>query len=499
MINNKIKLWKSKNSKKTLDFNPSYTNHNNENHLFFRRESNPPVMGSGEIYYNELTQNLLINNKSHFVCNGEDPRCISDENFIYLFYVKPIITDDGKPFGGSMMLRIMKKSEGSLQHLKEIRLPNNPIGIDPTHGENTKYEKNWVPYIIKNSTILIIYSCHPWAGFILDLSDFDIPKIHSPFINEGLSWEFGEIRGGTNPVEFKKDELITFYHSSVIVNGKKTYYTGACIFSKQFPFSPIKFTKFPVLISPHSRDIKENNWSWSATVIFPMACIINEDTFRVCLGVMDGDMGYIEFKIDDLLKEKFFLVKGSEKKLKSFNNEWDLDKWKCILPSSYKPESVRDIVCSILPLLGTATIHIGINDSYAALSSFLTGQFKKEFLLLNKEDEYVADINLKINSNSAKIFSINNILDIINPKKDEDIKLISINYDEQILNLFKIEEIIQRNLIFLIYRDENNEFSFNAEKIKLMPFDIHSNGKLKLLIHKDFSNLISDQIPRLSY
>src|SRR6185369_2535490 len=60
--------------------------------------------------------------------------------------------------------------------------------------DKKKYEKNWLPFLHDNR-LHILYKANPWmmVGYGQTWSEFEYWK------GDGVSWPYGEIRGGTSP------------------------------------------------------------------------------------------------------------------------------------------------------------------------------------------------------------------------------------------------------------------------------------------------------------
>jgi hypothetical protein len=114
--------------------------------------------------------------------------------------------------------------------------------IVPPGEHNRHSQKNWSPFLFNRSVVLFIQRINPLH--VLGTEDYYDPalqqtgEIRSHTVSLAptltLSWQHGEIRGGTNAI-FLEDRgfYLSLFHSNSHVNGNwlKTYWMGAYTFS----------------------------------------------------------------------------------------------------------------------------------------------------------------------------------------------------------------------------------------------------------------------------
>ena len=190
------------------------------------------------------------------------------------------------------ILKIYEDNE--TYQVKEITTPDFGFNLTPNA------EKNWCPI---EDTNLFIYSSYN-KHIIFDL----INKMKHE--SKGISWEFGEIRGGTPAIKYK-DHYITFMHSSSVINNLNLdlqyfyplkYFLGVYKFSMAHPYK---------IISHSSRPILEGSFAGKSTVgspavIFPCGAIYDElnENFLITFGINDCASGWVKIpikEIDDFL------------------------------------------------------------------------------------------------------------------------------------------------------------------------------------------------------
>lgn len=167
-------------------------------------------------------------------------------------------------------------------------------------------EKNWVPIVSQNQ-LYILYSDTP-RTFIHckdDLTHLSLGKYdRSNFL---VTWSYGDIRGGCPPIEYDANSLIWFFHSAKNVHysmptmGVRTYFIGAYVTSKVYPFEIKHITVFPIFfgqLSPIRKGL-----SYQSNVVFPCGAINDNDDFIISMGINDYCIGHLKvFRKDIILK-----------------------------------------------------------------------------------------------------------------------------------------------------------------------------------------------------
>lgn len=170
---------------------------------------------------------------------------------------------------------------------------DDSLAVKENFGEITKFsvnsagdkrDKNFVPFVYDGK---IYYSYSDSPRIVIDASNPN--SIHLP--RQDVTWDFGQIRGGTPAIPFD-GSLISFFHSSVIVNtnvtvrGQRVYYFGAYLFSPTPPFSIRKVTQIP-LMKANPFMINGRKRPTNSFVVFPCGVIEETDHFVVSYGWND--------------------------------------------------------------------------------------------------------------------------------------------------------------------------------------------------------------------
>lgn len=107
--------------------------------------------------------------------------------------------------------------------------------------------------------------------------------------SHAVTWNYGEVRGGTPAIDYNESEFIHFFHSSkdfTFPSGltKKVYFAGAMTFSKSIPFKPKRMIEHPIMDSSYYD--QEN----PGLFIFPTGIIKEDKYFHLFMGKNDSHM-----------------------------------------------------------------------------------------------------------------------------------------------------------------------------------------------------------------
>ncbi len=154
------------------------------------------------------------------------------------------------------------------------------------------YEKNWL-WFLNEGNLILLYEANPWTINIFGNRWSEKQEIKIP----GVTWPYGEIRGGTTPVRVG-DIYFTFHHSSLPWKGRyRRYYAGCLAFDAKPPFTPRLITNEPLLIGSQN-----DKWAQrKPLVVFPCGALYKNETWLVTLGVNDLISAWLELPHKDLI------------------------------------------------------------------------------------------------------------------------------------------------------------------------------------------------------
>lgn len=174
--------------------------------------------------------------------------------------------------------------------------------FDPIFGNNFAqavtnegHEKNWI-WFKHNGNPHLIYQANPHRVVRMDGG---LNKQEEFLSNDFKSnWEYGEVRGGSNPVLV--DGLFwTFFHSSLPwQNGKRRYFMGAYAFEPQSPFRIVRMTSTPILGGTDKQDW----YPGLPAVVFPCGCYFEDGKFVISYGINDIACGYMKIGLQEILE-----------------------------------------------------------------------------------------------------------------------------------------------------------------------------------------------------
>lgn len=116
----------------------------------------------------------------------------------------------------------------------------------PKYGKNdfSSLEKNFVMWE-SDSKLLCLYRCEP-EQIILELDGEKVVKEHK---SKPLRWGYGEIRGGTSPIEHD-GKWLRFFHSRIGKEHERydfRYFSGAMLMSPTPPYPMLALSREPIL------------------------------------------------------------------------------------------------------------------------------------------------------------------------------------------------------------------------------------------------------------
>jgi predicted GH43/DUF377 family glycosyl hydrolase len=218
----------------------------------------------------------------------EDPRAIIFQGNYFVFYT------DGLRIGVAKL-----DMECNTIYSHYLFTPNV---LEFKHKDGR--EKNWIPFIHKNS-LFLLYGTEPVIYF--ECSDennkLEMKVVHQvPF---SITWNYGYIRGGASPVEYDEDSLLWCFHSTIpsklFVNnkGKPIYIFSVYVTRNTYPFAVIKQCKLPLLmgITAHA----SRTLSLQHDVVYPCGIVKFGEGWRISMGVNDHQIAFLDVTESDFL------------------------------------------------------------------------------------------------------------------------------------------------------------------------------------------------------
>ncbi len=158
----------------------------------------------------------------------------------------------------------------------------------PDFGQNdgTSKEKNWQFFFAGEDTdsqrLFAIYAHSPHIVIELD-GETVVNQWRSP----GIHWRFGHPSGGTPPVPFNDNFLITFFHAYKPDNKfHRRYNMAAALIENRPPFA-VKYVSDAPLLEASEREPLAPDPRWNPLCIFPCGVIKSGDVWHVSSGVND--------------------------------------------------------------------------------------------------------------------------------------------------------------------------------------------------------------------
>lgn len=158
----------------------------------------------------------------------------------------------------------------------------------------TTLQKNWSFWSL-DGKLYAAFQRSP-RNIVLEL---DGDRMVNTLESQTPDWKWGQIRGGTCPIE-RNGLWLQFFHSQTRNNRSPwgwTYYMGALLMEMTPPFQIVAVSSFPIMAGteryyPVAR--------WKPRVIFPAGAIKQDGDYLVSLGVNDAATGKVLLTDSDL-------------------------------------------------------------------------------------------------------------------------------------------------------------------------------------------------------
>lgn len=146
---------------------------------------------------------------------------------------------------------------------------------------SSRTQKNWL-HFSQGGELYMVYDVARGVTVRLD----DEHKVVEEYRGRDLFTHWGELRGGTTPVEYD-GAWLSFAHSSIPHRTRKRRYCYTpYLFSKEPPFDIVKIGK-PTWASLQNPVVDASATWWHPIVLFPAGQIVTKKTIDVSMGVND--------------------------------------------------------------------------------------------------------------------------------------------------------------------------------------------------------------------
>lgn len=153
----------------------------------------------------------------------------------------------------------------------------------PRYGRNdgSAKEKNW-QFFWQGDRCFAIYSHSP--QIVIELDD---ENVVNEWRTPGINWRFGYPSGGTPPLPFNADFLITFFHAYKPDNRyHRRYNMAAALIENRPPFA-VKFVSDKPLLEGSELEPLAPDERWNPLCVFPCGVIQEGHLWHVSSGVND--------------------------------------------------------------------------------------------------------------------------------------------------------------------------------------------------------------------
>jgi FkbM family methyltransferase len=294
--------WPHLNPGQWIDTNPTFIRLSNDARwVMFCRYTVPPEPGRGSIWVVRVDIRMEPRGiPTQLIGQGIDPRAIRIGERTLIFYT--IIERDPEDTvnGSSVALAEFKVNGDRWTYVAGFVLPKRPIQKPLSTEANENWEKNWVPFPIDESRVGLIYSHDPWDIITLNIEPDKAPHLESIDSSPPIQWDYGTIRGGTPPVTYDDEHLITFFHSAQVIGSRRVYSVGACVFMVRAPYRPVSMTSNPLLMAPYRTGAHRFGWHFAGSVVFPLGAERTAECYTLLCGRDDGEIATFAVLHDEL-------------------------------------------------------------------------------------------------------------------------------------------------------------------------------------------------------
>lgn len=287
-------IWPSFEPGRYLDTNASVVRvGSDELWAIFCRYEVPPQPGRASLWAVRVDEALRpIGLPTQILPYGIDPRAVSIGGRVLLFFA--VIEFDPKsnvPSGSFVAMAEYAIEAGRWTAKNIFSLPKRPVQDSQSAESEANWEKNWIPFAIDDTHVGLIYAHEPFDVITLEVQPGAMPQMRQVLRSPGLTWDDGTIRGGTPPVRYDDEHLVTFFHASQKIGSRMLYSVGACVFLAKPPYTPVLQTAQPLLVAPYKQGAQRFGWRFAGSVIFPMGAERTKDCYLLLCGIDDGEIG----------------------------------------------------------------------------------------------------------------------------------------------------------------------------------------------------------------
>lgn len=303
--------WPHLNPGNFVDHNPGYVRFGEgDAWAVICRHSVPPEPGRGSIWAVRVDGDMMpAGVPAMLIGNGIDPRVILLGDLALVFYTVVERDLEGRLSGSSVALAVFAVHGGQWSLTSAYQMPKYPVANGRTTGGHDSWEKNWVPFAIDATHVGLIYSHDPWYVLTLRIDRDAPPQFENVYQGPAVTWNYGTVRGGTPPIRYDDDHLVTFFHAAEVIGSRHVYSVGACVFQARHPYTPLLVTPEPLILAPYRTGAHRFGWRSAVSVVFPMGAERVADGYRLLCGRDDGEVAHFDIR-DSELRDRLLPIRA---------------------------------------------------------------------------------------------------------------------------------------------------------------------------------------------
>lgn len=226
----------------------------------------------------------------------QDPRMIIVGNDLYIVYSNTVTLPNGQENRRVFVADV--NYDGMTFSI------NNPdVFLQFEANVKNKWEKNWVPFIYRES-LFLSYSIQPHKIFFPVLGT-NICKTIAQSQGD-IHWQWGDIFGGT-PAQLINGEYLAFFHSSCVMSTVHSsdkpiphYFIGAYTFQQKPPFALTQISPEPIVGPKFYSGPSYKTWK-PLRVVYPCGYVYDDQYIWITYGRQDHEVWVVQLDKQGLL------------------------------------------------------------------------------------------------------------------------------------------------------------------------------------------------------
>lgn len=191
------------------------------------------------------------------------------------------------------VVKIARPVPDGLETLLQPLLPGN---------DGKSMQKNAV-FFEREGYLYCIWHCSP----VQQVFRLEGDEVSQPLETEGPKWAYGQIKGGTPPIEYE-GKLLRFFHSTLDnefafphpTAFHRRYFMGALLMDPEPPFKTVAVSRRPIAYGSEAGGPDPRPFHFKPRVVFPGGALALTECFAVAVGINDAQAALLKIYPKDL-------------------------------------------------------------------------------------------------------------------------------------------------------------------------------------------------------